>query len=289
MTDTPAAMHGGGSGDAIVTPEAVRLDFEIANVGSRAVAFAIDWALVLTVLFVLNFAVSLAAAAVGDGVLPDWVAITAFLILNLLLLFGYDIAMETLWRGRTLGKAAMGLRVVTVEGAPVRFRHAAIRSFLGLVDFVGTGGVAGVITVLVSRRHQRLGDMVAGTLVLRERTGAFPASVAQFTVPAGAEGYAATLDPSGLAPGDYDALRSFLLRAGTLREGARADLARRLASGLAARISHHPPDGVAPELFLVCLAARHQQRGAPAARAAVVAPAPGPAPSQPVDGFAPPA
>ncbi len=80
----------------------------------------------------------------------------------------------------------MGLRVVTREGAPVQFRHAAIRAALGLIDFyLAFGGVA-VISALVTREHQRLGDLVAGTLVLRERTGARAPTAVRFAVPAGA-------------------------------------------------------------------------------------------------------
>ena len=92
-------------------------------------------------------------------------------LLTFVVLWGYPTVMETLWRGRTIGKIALGLRVVTVEGAPVRFRHAAIRATLGLVDFLLTSGAGAVVSVLMTHRSQRLGDLVAGTVVLRERTG----------------------------------------------------------------------------------------------------------------------
>jgi uncharacterized RDD family membrane protein YckC len=103
------------------------------------------------------------------GVRPDWLGIALVLLLVFALQFGYPVGFETLWRGRTPGKAAMGLRVVTVEGAPVRFRHAATRAAIGLLELTGTAGAIAVIASLSSARGQRLGDLAAGTLVIRER------------------------------------------------------------------------------------------------------------------------
>lgn len=283
----------------MVTPEAVRLEFEPAGVGSRAVALVLDLLLQGLAIAVVLLGQSLVEAGVGG--VPGWLATTVALLVAFAVVWGYPVAFETLWRGRTPGKAAMGLRVVTVEGAPVRFRHAAIRAALGLVDFwLALGGIA-VISALVSRNHQRLGDLVAGTLVLRERTGAPPPTAMRFTVPSGAESYAATLDPSGLTAEDYAIVRRFLLRAPHLADDVRADLSRRIARQLAARLRHRPPDWVSPELFLLCAAARFQERGGAAApRSAVPAaeqagvpamPAP-PADSSPPPpsegGFAPP-
>ena len=104
-----------------------------------------------------------ASAAAGS---PSFVLPATFIVL-----WATRSSCETLWRGRTLGKAALGLRVVTVEGAPVRFRHAAIRATLGLVDFFAHVRRARCSrSLLLTRRSQRLGDLVAGTIVLRERT-----------------------------------------------------------------------------------------------------------------------
>jgi uncharacterized RDD family membrane protein YckC len=120
-----------------------------------------------------------------DADLGIGIALALFFLLTFAVLWGYPTAMETLWRGRSLGKAALGLRVVTIEGAPVRFRHAAIRATLGVVDFLLTAGGAAVISVLLTPRSQRLGDLVAGTVVLRERTGLRPPVAVEFPVPGG--------------------------------------------------------------------------------------------------------
>lgn len=242
----------------LVSPEAVPLDLPEATVGSRGAALLIDWTLQGLILVVVGLA---AQSAMQAAVLPDWVATTAGLVLTFLVWFGYPIAFETAWDGggRTPGKAALGLRVVTVEGAPVRFRHAAIRAALGLVDFVATFGLGAVASSLVSRRHQRLGDMVAGTVVLRERTGAGPSVARDFAVPAATAGVADTLDVSGLTTRDYGVVRSYLLRADALPVARRTALATEILAALTPRLGDLP-DGYPPEVLLQTIAARYQHR-----------------------------
>ncbi|HEX6678567.1 MAG TPA: RDD family protein [Actinomycetes bacterium] len=248
-----------GSPTRMVTPEAVALEFQTANVGSRILAFLIDVLVVGAGIFVGVVAVAIAASASG-AVLPDWLVIAMFLVLIPGWWFGYFAAMETLWRGRTLGKAALGLRVVTREGAPVRFRHAAIRTLLGLADFGLGGGFFAVVFVLFSRDNQRLGDLVAGTLVLRERSAATQLAPVSFDPPPGLESYTATLDVTGMGTEEYQAVRSFLLRARQLAPASRASLAVQLATPLAARLRPPPPDGLPPEGYLRAVAAAYQRR-----------------------------
>ncbi|HEX4907442.1 MAG TPA: RDD family protein [Actinomycetes bacterium] len=262
----------------MVTPEAVALEFRTANLGSRILAYLIDMVVVVAGIVAALFAVALLGQA-SDVVVPDWVALTIVLVLLPAWWLGYFIAFETLWRGRTLGKAALGLRVVTKEGAPVRFRHAAVRGLLGLVDFLILGGFLAVVFILFSRDNQRLGDMVAGTLVLRERSALATPAPVSFAPPPGLEHYTATLDPSGVGTEEYQAVRTFLLRAASLPPGPRSALALQLANPLAARLRPPPPAGISPELYLHCVAAAYQQRqrlaAAPAAPVAAAAPAPG--------------
>jgi uncharacterized RDD family membrane protein YckC len=283
----------------MVTPEAVPLEFQTANVGSRILAYVIDMAVVVAGILAGLFAVALLGQAT-DVVVPDWVAVTIVLVLLPSWWLGYFIAFETLWRGRTLGKAALGLRVVTTEGAPVRFRHAAIRALLGLVDFAIASGFFAVMFILLTRDNQRLGDLVAGTLVLRERSGLAAPAPVSFAAPAGLEAYTATLDTSRLTIEEYQAVRTYLLRAASLPPGPRAALALQLADPLAARLRPPPPAGITPEQFLRCVGAAHQQRQrqpapGPWAPAPPAPAAPGPAPAAPAPapptdgGFAPPA
>ncbi|HVM09736.1 MAG TPA: RDD family protein [Acidimicrobiales bacterium] len=248
----------------IVTPEAVVLEFETAGVGSRLVAGLIDVAVQAALLLAVLFG---AGAVAATGLDAGGLGAAVFYVLVFLVTFGYPIAFESLWRGRTLGKAALGLRVVTVEGAPVRFRHAAIRSILSLIDWFSTQGVVGITSLLVTKRNQRIGDLVAGTIVLRERSAAKAPRPIQFVPPPGLEAYTATLATGAIGHEEYGSIRSFLLRAATLPMPVRIDLATRLARPLTERLRTTPPPNLPAEAFLLCVAAAYQRRMAgPSAR-----------------------
>ena len=240
----------------VVTPEAVVLEFETASVASRSLAQAID----LGVRFGILYAIAIVAGLLGAG-LGTTPAIVILFVGIFFVLFGYPALLETQWNGQTVGKRVLGLRVVTVEGSPVRFRHAAIRSVLAVVDFfLPPIGVSATIVALLNRRNQRLGDVFAGTIVLRERTGAaFPVPVSFPPLP-GFEQYARSLDVGGITPEQYAVIRSFLTRVNAFSPGARAHVATRLANAVAAAMHHTPPAQVAPEVFLVSVAAAYQLR-----------------------------
>lgn len=238
----------------IVTPEAVRLEFEPAGVATRMLALLIDLLLQIVALVALGIGVGAVGADETVGVI---IVVTGIF----LILLGYPVLCETLANGRTVGKAALGLRVRTREGAPVRFRHAAIRGALGLVDFYLTSGVAATLSVLLTRDSQRLGDLAAGTLVLRERAPrSLVVSARTFLPPPGWEPYAASLDVAAMTAEQYGLVRGYLLRADGLTYAARTHLAGRLAEPLAVVLSHAPPTGVTHEAFLRCAAAAYQRR-----------------------------
>jgi uncharacterized RDD family membrane protein YckC len=243
--------------DPVVTPEAVALDLEPATVGSRGVAIVLDYLLIFGALLLLGAA----EAAFGfGGFVPDWLGIALLLLLVFALQFGYPVGFETLWRGRTPGKAAMGLRVVTLEGAPVRLRHAAVRAAVGLIELLGTMGAIAVASSFASSRGQRLGDLAAGTMVVRERRSAHAPQAVWFAPPPGLEDYVATLDVSGLDAEDYATVRELLRR--PLDTSARERLARQVAAGLTSRVQPGPPQGIDAVTWLRCLAAAAQARGA---------------------------
>ena len=252
----------------MVTPEAVPLDLVPAGIGSRFLALGIDWAVqgALALALLLGLTPLLDEGTSGPG-------LAVLLVLSTLVVFGYPVVLETLWRGRTVGKAALGLRVVTVEGGQVGLRHALIRAALGVIDFAATTGSAALISALTTRRTQRLGDLAAGTLVLRERSALRAPAAVSFSPPPGLEAYSASLDVSRLSPEDYLAVRSFLLRAPTLRPPARYSLAKALATPLAARLRPSPPAGVQPEAFLAAVAAASQARHKPGGPPAPLPPA----------------
>jgi uncharacterized RDD family membrane protein YckC len=288
-----AARPGGGlpgavpgvTGARMITPEAVAVELETAGVGSRMLAAMLDGIVLGVGLLLLILALFLGGAALDAAGVPSWVIIVIVALLVPSWMLGYFIVQETLWRGRTLGKMALGLRVVTSEGGPIRFRHALIRGVLGLVDFWVASGAVAVIAVLASRNNQRLGDMAAGTLVLRERTGAAQPQAISFPPPPGLESYTRLLDTAAIGAAEYQAVRSFLLRRLALAPAARESLGTQLATQLAARVSPPAPPGTHPESFLAAVAAAYQQRQRVAAPAAPAAPPPprpqAPSPAQP--------
>src|SRR5262249_27289995 len=117
----------------VVTPEAVLLELDTAGLPSRALGALID----AMVQFGMVFAVAAIAGlfATAGGALPDWAGAIVVTVAIFLIVLGYPAITETLWNGKTVGKASLGLRVVTTDGAPIRFRQAAVRSALGIVDF----------------------------------------------------------------------------------------------------------------------------------------------------------
>jgi uncharacterized RDD family membrane protein YckC len=234
----------------------VVLEFETASVASRSLGQFLDLAVRFGLLYVIVLAAGLMSA--GLGTTP---AIVMLIVGVFFIVFGYPALLETRWNGQTVGKRALGLRVVTVEGSPVRFRHSAIRSLLQIVDFfIPPVGVTATCVSLLNQRNQRLGDIFAGTIVLRERTGAaFPVPVSFPPLP-GFELYARSLDVGGITPEQYAVIRSFLLRVNALTPGARAHLGTRLANAVAASMHHQPPAAVSPETFLVSVAAAYQLR-----------------------------
>lgn len=242
----------------IVTPEAVVLEFDTAGIASRALARAID-ALIQGVLVLVLLLVTLNAMG-GEG----WFALVLVILGMAFVVFGYPILCEVLMQGRSPGKAALGLRVVTVEGAPIAPRHAFIRSAIGFVDFLLVpGGLIAVLVSLFSPRSQRLGDVFAGTLVLRERTARRPASAIWFNPPHGLEGYAHTLDVSAVTERQFGLVRSYLVRLADFAPEARAALSVRLATPLVQAMHHHTPPGVHADQFLQCVASAYQRRHAP--------------------------
>ena len=218
------------------------------------------------------------------------VFVVVALVINVLIVFGYPAIMEAVWRGRTLGKAAFGLRVLTKEGAPIRFRHALIRSLLFIVDGLLFGPVIGILCLLLTGDTVRLGDMVAGTIVIREKTGAGAPIPVSFGVPYGRESYVAALDVSGLSADDYALVRGFLIRANQLAPEVRYPLAVELATPILHKLRVAEPP-MHPEEFLHCVAAAVQRRyagGWGSAPGAPHAPQPPPYEPPPAPGYRPP-
>lgn len=271
----------------LVTGEAVVLELRLARFASRGLALAVDLAAQL----VLLTGGTLALGGVGDTL--DTAATAALgLVLYVSVVVGYPVAVETLSRGRSLGKLALGLRVVRDDGGPQRFRQALVRGLLGVVEIWATFGSVALIVSLASRQGKRVGDYLAGTVVVLERVPV-PAAAAA-AMPPQLAGWAQTLDLSRVPDGLALDGRRLLGRAGELAPEVRDRMAAELAAAFAAVTAPPPPAGVPPAAFLAAVLAERRRRemlrlaGAqPAAAPPYVSPPrPGAAPPDP--GAAPP-
>ena len=267
----------------LVTGEAVALDVRTAGLPSRMVAALIDGLLQGALFFVL-FLLTLAFGIARGGA-----ALAALVIISVVVAFlGYPVAFETLMRGRTPGKAAMGLRVVRDDAGPIAFRQAFVRGLIGLV--VERPGIssfsAGVITSLARTDGKRLGDLVAGTVVISERVVGTSGSV--LPMPPPLAGWATTLDLSRLPDDLALSVRSFLGRQGQLTEQARTDLGNRLVAAVSATVTPPAPAGTPGWAYLAAVLAERRRRAeqqvvqaAPPAPAPPATAPPAPAPPAP--------
>jgi uncharacterized RDD family membrane protein YckC len=237
----------------IQTPEGVDLMLTLAGVGSRFASAIVDYliqaALLVALALLLFGGVSIGGGDSGAGVLIAVYAIASFLVF-----VGYDITFEVLNSGQTPGKRMNGLRVVRTEGQPVNFVTSAIRNVLRVIDWLPFSYAAGALSILVTSRNQRIGDVAAGTIVVRARRPG-PTPVAAATpqaAPAPAE--LAGWDTTAITADELAAVRSFLERRNGLERGARNALAATLASGLRGKVAGVPPE-YSGERFLEGLAA----------------------------------
>ncbi|MFF0228203.1 RDD family protein [Streptomyces sp. NPDC004629] len=240
----------------LVTGEAVALELRPAKLPSRALAVLLD----LTVAMLVYIAVATVLVA-STASLDDAAQVALSIASFLLVLVGGPIAVETLSHGRSLGKMACGLRVVRDDGGPIRFRHALMRGALGVVEILLTFGVVACIASLVSARGRRLGDVFAGTLVVRERV---PVGQARFVPPPPPwlAGRFSALDLSAVPDGLWLAVRQYLTRMQQLDPQVSWAMAERLAADLAARTGAPAPHGVPPAAYLAAVVQERQAREA---------------------------
>lgn len=202
--------------------------------------------------FVLN--------AVGGSTARQWAASIAA---GLIITFGYPTATETIARGRTLGSLLLGLRVVRDDGGAIRFRQALLRGLaFWMLDFaVWTGFCGGLVCAAVNGESKRLGDLMAGTIVIRTRSPRPPPLLPP--VPAELRAWAAQLELSRLPDNLVTAARVFVQRYDRLLSHPRQQLAVDLAQQVAARTAPPPPSELQPRDFLAAVVAERRQRPRP--------------------------
>ena len=244
--------------DQLVSGEGVAYDLSHAGVGSRTIAAAIDFVIQFVALFVL--------LTVSVNV-QDTAALAAVVIVEVILvLAGYPIVLEWLTRGQTVGKICMGLRVVRDDGGPIGFRQALVRGLAGLILekpglLAPLTTAVGFATMMFSSSEKRLGDMMAATFVLDERSGAHHASAARdFYVPYELQPWAATLDLSRLDDRLALGVRQFVLRAREMTLAAQISIGEQLRASVLAVIAPPPPVGAPTPAVLVAVLAERRRR-----------------------------
>ncbi len=239
--------------DDLITGEAVALDLPPAGLGSRMASGLIDVIATFGLLIVILL-VFLVAAINTDQALAS-VAYLGSLITVFLV---FPATLETLTRGKSLGKLALGLRTVRDDAGPISFGHAFVRALIGFVEIYAFSGVPAFFSMLLSSRGKRLGDYAAGTYVVRERFKLCLAPPAP--MPPHLAAWARSADMTSLPVGLTLAVRQFLGRAPSLDPNSRDAVGRQLAEEVTPHVAPAPPPGTRPEDFLGAVIASRRER-----------------------------
>jgi uncharacterized RDD family membrane protein YckC len=239
--------------DDLVTGEAVALDLPPAGLGTRMVSGLIDVAatLLLLIAVAMTFMIaSLQADEALGGVAWIGTLITVFLV--------FPTSMETLTHGKSLGKLALGMRTVRDDAGPVSFQQSFVRALVAVVEVYAFFGVPAFFCALMNSRGKRLGDLAAGTYVVRERVRlrlALPPRM-----PPRLATWARSADMASLPAGLVLAIRQYLGRLPTIDPESRVRIGVRLAEQVAPYVAPAPPAGTAPEDFLCAVLASRRER-----------------------------
>ena len=241
-----------GQQEAVVTGDAVVLDVQVAQLPVRALSAMIDCTVVF-VAYIIGMLLWTTTLTQFDTALSAAVLI----IFTVLALVGYPVAFETATRGRSLGKMALGLRVVSEDGGPERFRQALFRALAGVIEIWIFAGGPAVICSLLSSKGKRIGDVFAGTVVITERG---PQLAPPPLMPPQLAWWASSLQLSGLGADKAEFARQFLSRASQLDPQVRDQIAYRITGEVVAQISPPPPPGTPPQLVLAAVLAERHRR-----------------------------
>ncbi|MFE6647757.1 RDD family protein [Nocardioides sp. NPDC057772] len=243
--------------DDLITGDAVALDLPAAGVGMRLLSGLIDL-LVTCALLVIVLIVFMTAAFGTD----DALAWAAYIAATATVFVVFPTTLETLTRGRSIGKLALGLRVVRDDGGAVSFHHTFVRALIGYVEIYATFGAAAFLTAMIHPRGKRLGDIAAGTYVIRVRVPLQP--LAPIQMPPALAVWASRADVAAIPVGLSLAVRRFLSgEVGTHTDPARRHaLAERLATSVQEYVAPGPPPGTPPEAYLAAVLATRRDRDA---------------------------
>lgn len=271
----------------IDTPELVAIEMPLAGIGSRFIAILIDYIILgaFLLLLLLVSAIVIPALHIFGGVSANW-AIGIFFLIVFLMQWGYFSLFEALWKGRTPGKRAAKIRVIHQSGRGITFLESLSRNLVRFIDYLPGFYAVGVVAMFMSRQHQRLGDMVAGTLVVRDRDVDQPhwSELGSRTFTGPAFNANSTIPPSGfsqagfglwggpphlsvvlpapalakLSANDLEVIEGFFARRLDMDLTTRGALAGRIATALCVKSGLEVPPRTSDETFLEAVA--HQLR-----------------------------
>ncbi len=236
---------------SVPSAEGIDLDLVLAGIGSRSLALLVD----LLLQFVALFVFSLVAGSLGN------VGVAVASIGIFLILLGYPVLFEAFNGGRTLGKMLLGIAVVATDGTPITFLQSVIRNVVRVVDSLPGAYTVGLISVLATRRNQRVGDLAASTLVIRRGRVAPHAPHAPHMLGAESGGLAAmppellAWDTSAVTAEEVAAIRAYLSRRHQIDTTARMEVAGALAQQVVPKVAGVPLDG-GPDAILERIAYR---------------------------------
>ncbi len=260
---------------AIQTPEQVEFEYELAGLGSRFLAFLFDGLvrvficlvvllLMAIVLFLASkiFSVFKPIPALSEKTpdVPTWlfvIIIVTFHLVN----FGYYIFFETIWSGQTPGKKLLNLRVIREGGYPVGFYESAIRNFFRIIDAMPINYLVGVLSILLSPKEKRVGDYVAGTIVIKEKKGEIPERLFQHTEVDSKIKQSEIEELKEIFPNlvniqreEYNMVVDFLKRRDQVELARREFIANFMTASVIKKVNFTLPEGMSCEDFLLCFA-----------------------------------
>ena len=255
LSGTAAAVSPSSRRDALITGDAVLLDLRTASFATRIVSAVIDGVLQLALLIggILSVAWFADRAALDDGLLAAGV-----LLASVLAYVGYPVLSELLLRGRYVGRLVMGTRVVRDDGGPVHVRQSVLRAVMAMFEIWSTTGAVALVCSVIDRRSRRIGDLLAGTMVIQERMRTHPPQ--RIEVPLSLRDWAQAADVGRLPLPLLQDIRAFLPRAGQINAESRHQLSRDLLRRTLPHVAPAPPPGTPPEEFLAAVLAERSRR-----------------------------
>lgn len=240
---------------SVETPERVALSLDIAGLGTRTLAYLVDALLLFLFWATLSFVSSFVIEVSPDQLAGLSAFLQAALVFGVFAVqWGYWVAFETLWSGQSPGKRALHIRVVKLDGSPVTFLDIALRSLGRVVDFLPALYAVGILTMVVNPLGRRLGDLLAGTVVVRER------KIDLSRYGDGPVGPSKALSALRLTPAEFELVSGFLARAPQLDPSSRERVALKVAEPFARRLPRERQpaltSGAGAETFLATLVRR---------------------------------